>query len=369
MQTAIKLAGFSTLLAAMVPLQAEAGPAITMKFDTSTLRNVAPGNGAVAPESDNWPITWAADNQQYTSFGDGRGFSTFNIKRASLGVARIVGGKNGYSAYDVFKTGAHSGGWGGKSEGILAIGSKLYLFRNGTSSSTSAFKQTELYLSTDFGQTWTYTGLSWRPSEFTTTDAVFSPTFLQFGKAYAGARDTYLYMYFPHKTKSVDSDAWNVQVPGRVSLFRAPVASIANKASYTYFAGLDANRKPIWTAKLNSRKPVFQDAGNGVMRTSVSYNPGLDKYFLITQQKNKKQIRNFHIGIYSADEPWGPWTKVIFDNANDAGPGLNAGEETVFWNFSNKWLSADGRRFVMVYTGPGEDEWGTIEGDFIVGAN
>ena len=47
-------------------------------FDMNTVKNAAPGNGASANGSDNWPITWSGNDHQYTSFGDGKGFSTFN---------------------------------------------------------------------------------------------------------------------------------------------------------------------------------------------------------------------------------------------------------------------------------------------------
>ncbi len=39
-----------------------------------------------------------------------------------------------------------------------------------------------------------------------------------------------------------------------------------------------------------------------------------------------------------------------------------------FWNFANKWLSPDGRRFVMTFTGRKEnDSWNVIRGEFVVG--
>jgi hypothetical protein len=38
---------------------------------------------------------------------------------------------------------------------------------------------------------------------------------------------------------------------------------------------------------------------------------------------------------------------------------------TFFWNFSNKWLSSDGRDFVLVFTGVGSnDSWNTVHGTF-----
>ncbi len=331
-----------------------------MVFDMSTLRNVAPGNGASAAGSDNWAITWSGNGHQYTVFGDGQGFGTFNTTRASNGVARIEGGKDNYSAFDVFKTGSNSGGWGGKSLGILALGTELYMFRNGTASEGGAFEQTELYKSTDNGSSWKFTGVRWLSSEFG-RGGIFSPTFLQFGKGYAGARDKYVYVY----ANEVTAGGWNVQIPGRISLLRVPSDSLDDKNSYEYFAGVDANNNPTWSLSPADREPAFRDDANGIMRTSVSFNAGLRRYLLTTQQVNRFGTDDYHIGVYEAPEPWGPWRTVLFENPSDVGPGLNTGSKTVYWNFSNKWLSRDGREFVMVYTGPGPDQWGTVEGRFV----
>jgi hypothetical protein len=336
-----------------------------MSFDMTSLRNVTPGNNVVADESDNWTITWADDDHQYTSFGDGEGFRTTNAVRASLGVARIEGGKDNYSAFDVFKVGKETGGYGGKSVGILAVDGELYLLRAGTDSNSSSFQRTELFKSTDKGKSWSTTGVKWVNNDFTGSDGFFSPSFLQFGKDYAGARDEFVYIYAPEETASVDDDAWNVQVPGKISLIRVPKVSMTDKNTYEYFTDLDVNGDALWTAEINSRAPVFEDPVNGVMRTSVSYNAGLGRYLLITQQVSRFRNSDFHIGVYEAPEPWGPWHTVLFENAELVGPGLNTGVKTVFWNFSNKWLSPDGKNFVMVYTGPGPDEWGTVKGAFM----
>lgn len=362
------LAGILTVLTGSVYGAANYPPstAITgMTFDMATLRNVTPGNNVVADESDNWTITWADDDHQYTSFGDGEGFRTANTVRASLGVGRIEGDKDNYSAFDVFKVGKESGGCGGKSVGILAVDGELYLLRAGTSSNSSAFQRTELFKSTDKGKSWSTTGVKWVNSEFTGSDGFFSPSFLQFGKDYAGARDEFVYIYAPEETMSVDADIWNVQVPGKIALIRVPKVSMTEKNTYEYFTGLDVTGNALWTTDINSRAPVFEDPVNGVMRTSVSFNVGLGRYLLITQQVNRFRNSDFHIGVYEAPDPWGPWNTILFENAELVGPGLNTGTKSVFWNFSNKWLSPDGKNFVMVYTGPGSDEWGTVEGAFL----
>ena len=78
-------------------------------------------------------------------------------------------------------------------------------------------------------------------------------------------------------------------------------------------------------------------------------------------------IRNGHIGIYEAPEPWGPWKTALCANAWRIGKHgrLQHGYKSVFWNFSNKWLGEDGRDFVMVYTGPSHDQWGTLAPLFV----
>jgi len=354
------LIGTHSAIAAPVYPPSEVITGVT--FDMSSLRNETPGNRKAANDSDNWTITWADDGHQYTSFGDGVGFSTSNSTRASLGVARIEGGKDNYAAYDVFKTGEDSGGWGGKSLGIISIDGVLWMFRNGNGSESGALRQTILYRSTNHGSSWSSTGVRWDDNDFSGGKGFFAPTFLQFGRDYDGARDNFVYIYAPEVTKSVSSDDWNVQKPGIISLLRVNKESLSSQSAYQYFAGLDGNGNPTWSNDRNQRAPVFEDDVNGVMRISVSYNAGLARYILVTQQVSRFENRDYHIGIYEAPEPWGPWRTVLFKNPGDVGPGLNNGHKTVYWNFSNKWLSSDGRNFVMVYTGNGADEWGTVEG-------
>ena len=45
-----------------------------------------------AKGSDNWPLTWADDDQLYTAYGDGWGFEPIVPEKLSLGLARIEGG-------------------------------------------------------------------------------------------------------------------------------------------------------------------------------------------------------------------------------------------------------------------------------------
>ena len=234
--------------------------------------------------------------------------------------------------------------------------------RAGWKSGIDMFRQTELWRSTDHGLNWDFSGVRWT---FDGSSGFFCPTFCQFGRDYQGGGQ-FVYIYAPEVTSSV-SEPWNVQKPGRICLLRCKRHLLEDINNYQYFSGLSENGRPIWTSEINDRNPVFKDVRNGVMRTSVLYNPGIKRFLLITQHVSRHHSENGHIGIYEAPSPWGPWKSVLFADPWSLGlQEVDQKRKTVYWNVSSKWLSSDGRRFVLVYTGPGSDQWGTVEGEFTI---
>jgi hypothetical protein len=322
-------------------------------FDDSTARTEAPG-------SDIWPITWAADGHLYAAWGDGGGFGGTNRDgRVSLGLARIEGGKRDYRGVNIAggKDAPHPAPFTGKSEGILALGDTLYLWRDGDASSLEYFKFVELWRSDDLGVTWKPTSVRFSRLEgdFPAGDeGFFAPAFCQFGRGYEGARDEYVYIYAPD---SIDPTHWDVRIPGRVNLMRVHRELIEQKDAYEFFAGLGAGG-PIWTAKPGERNPVWEDAENGTHRMAVSYNTGLKRYLLTTLHIS----RDGWMAIYDAPEPWGPWTIVHCEQNRERWGSREKSQAVIIFSFVNKWLSADGKRFVIVHTK--NDAWSTIEGRF-----
>lgn len=337
------------------PDSADSGgaPVITgVRFDFDTLQEAAPG-------SDNWVLTWADDDSQYTSWGDGGGFGgTDQNARVSMGVARIDGDFDSFSTRNVWggKNSEARATFEGKSYGMLAVNQDLWLWRTGNASNDSAFDVQDLYVSRDNGKSFESAGVSFRAKDFPDGRGFFAPTFLQFGPGYRDARDQYAYIYAPENK----TNQWQVQVPGEISLMRVPADRMDDRSAYEFFSGLDSRGSPQWSSDVADRKPAFRDAENGVMRTSVTYNAGLDRYLLITQQRTTK--RGGYIGIYEAPAPWGPWHTVLLENAWKVG--LQDGEKSVYWNFSNKWTSPDGKQSVLVYTGPGPDNFGAVVAEF-----
>ena len=317
-----------------------------VRFDDSTVRTLAPG-------SDIWPVTWARDGNLYTAWGDGGGFGGTNQDgRVSLGIARIEGGKRDYQGWNVAggKSAPNPSPFTGKSEGILALGDTLYLWRDGDGSSPGYFKFIELWRSDDHGATWRNVGVRFsKADDFPPADAgIFAPAFCQFGAGYTGARDEYVYTYAPD---SIDPTHWHIRRPGRINLIRVLRSRIESKSDYEFFAGTAA--APRWSRDAAQRMPVWTDPQQGTHRMAVSYNAPLKRYLLTTITLN----RDGWMSIYDAPEPWGPWTHVHTEFEP-----TRWGTYTIIFSFVNKWLSADGRDFVLIHTK--DDRWATIEGRF-----
>jgi hypothetical protein len=116
---------------------------------------------------------------------------------------------------------------------------------------------------------------------------------------------------------------------------------------------------PTWTSSIGQRQPVFQDANGVGWTVAVSYNAGLRRYLLTTEHSSSFKGK---FGCFDSAEPWGPWTTVTYMNSFGA---QTISSDTFFWNFSNKWMSQDGKRFVMVFSGiNSNDSWNTVEGQF-----
>ena len=63
----------------------------------------APASSIVrrARGGDNWPITWADDDNLYTAYGDGKGFEPFIDVKLSMGLCRISGSPDDFKAVNL----------------------------------------------------------------------------------------------------------------------------------------------------------------------------------------------------------------------------------------------------------------------------
>ena len=275
--------------------------------------------------SDTWPMTWADDDALYTAYGDGQGFDPPVPDKLSLGFARIVGTPEDFAGINIRSaSGEREGGGdkGQKASGMISVGGVLSMWARNAGNSRLAW-------SSDHAKTWT-----WCDWKFETSFGC--PTFLNFGKDYAGARDGHVYIY------SLDGDG-AYRAADRMVLARVPKGRIAERGAYEFFKGPGEGGMPLWTADIAGRGSVFHHPG-GCYRSAVSYDAGLRRYLWCQTLPGGDARFRGGFGVYDAPEPWGPWTTVYFTETWDVGPGESS-------SFPTRWMSADGKTLHLVFSG------------------
>ncbi|MBI2949151.1 MAG: DUF4185 domain-containing protein, partial [Verrucomicrobia bacterium] len=278
---------------------------------------------------DNWPMTWGDEDSLYTAYGDGRGFEPFVPEKLSMGLATVAGTPPNFTGTNLRSASAEAKGEGQagrKASGILMVDGVLYLWVRNVGNSQLAW-------SADHGATWT-----WSDWKFTTSFGC--PTFLNFGRNYAGARDDFVYVY------SHDSDSAYTPAD-RMVLARVPKNRIRERGAYEFLQGVNKENEPSWTRNIEARGSVFDHPQN-CYRSGVTFNTALKRYLWcqILPASTHPQGTRFQggFGIYDAPEPWGPWTTAFFAPTWDVGPGECA-------SFPTKWMSADGTVLHLVFSG------------------
>ena len=244
-------------------------------------------------------MTWADDDAQYTAYGDGNGFEPFVPEKLSLGFARVVGPPEDFTGINIRSATGERKGDGAKGEkasGMLSVGGVLYLWARNAGNS-------RLARSSDHAKTWTW--CDWK------FEAGFGcPTFLNFGRDYAGARDDYVYVYSP------DGDSAYL-ASDRMILARVPKGRITERGAYEFFRGMSPEGVPLWTGDIAGRRSVFDHPG-GCCRSAISYDAGLKRYLWCQTLPGDARFRG-GFGVYDAPEPWGPWTTAYFTRIGTSG--------------------------------------------------
>jgi CubicO group peptidase (beta-lactamase class C family) len=274
---------------------------------------------------DNWPLTWADDDAMYTAYGDGNGFDPKVPQKLSLGLAKVLGTPEDFTGVNLRAPTAErkgDGAAGEKASGMLMVDGVIYMWVRNAGNSRLAW-------SADHGATWT-----WSPWRF--TSGFGCPTFLNFGRNYAGARDRYVYV------ASHDSDS-AYEPSDRMAMSRVPSDRIADREAYEFFSGLDPGGQPLWTREIADRGAVFSSPVR-CYRSGISYDAELKRYLWCQILPGKDPRFSGGVGIYDAPEPWGPWTTVFFTEQWDVGPGETA-------SFPTKWMSDGGKSLVLVFSG------------------
>ena len=279
----------------------------------------------LAKGSDNWPMTWADDDALYTAYGDGSGFVPFVPKKLSLGFAKVLGTPPDIQGTNILSPTGETlgdGARGRKASGMLMLDGILYMWARNAGNSQLAWSR-------DHGKAWTW-------SDWKLTTSFGCPTFLNFGKNYAGARDGFVYVY------SFDSDS-AYKPADRMVLARVPKDKLPERGAYEFFAKLDTDGAPAWSSDVRARGGVFEHPGR-CYRSGITYNAGLKRYLWCHTLPGGDTRFKGGFAVFDAPEPWGPWTTVFFTDEWDVGPGETSSLPT-------KWMSADGKTVHLVFSG------------------
>ena len=115
------------------------------------------------------------------------------------------------------------------------------------------------------------------------------------------ARDSFVYVYGIKR------------ILGRTSVWlaRVPKDHIKIRSYYEFFTGTNERNEALWHIEVNKYHPVFKDP-NGVGKTVVIYNAGINRYILTTTHGPWSDGMR-RLGVFDAPEPWGPWTTVQYN--------------------------------------------------------
>jgi hypothetical protein len=345
----------------------------------------------VTGQGDNWYMTWASDDKQYSGMCDGRGFKDlpdYTGKPYNSKMFRIAGtpphhsfesvpnypNVDAVSRTEVPETKDYSRYYG---FGILAVGDKIYQILNTPKvpfgPEGNAFIGGKLIYSPDNGKTWHNQNGStpvvyekWEDRSKDNMAFFYEPgesfslhSFLQMGKAYADNKDGYAYLYAP-----------NGNVDGKMNqlvMLRVKKDKILDRKEYEYFASRAANGSATWTKDINKRGVVHEfpkgwvnyKIGPGhsghpyAWQPTVVYNKPLGVYMMANWGIGVGSDGDWfgkpsYLGFYTAPQPWGPWTQIHEEKSWTPAGDQNA--RTYQPVISPKWIAEDGKSFWLVWT-------------------
>jgi CubicO group peptidase (beta-lactamase class C family) len=282
-----------------------------------------------APGGDNWPITWMDDDSMLTAYGDGWGFAPKVERKLSMGFARITGGPKDFQGLNVRSaTGERIGQGpnGVKASGLLMVDSVVYLLARNAGNSQLAWSRDR--------------GITWQWSDWKFETSFGCPSFVNFGRNYAGARDQMVYVVSPDSESAYEP-------ADRMVMARVHRDRVRDRDAYEFLVSVDADGTAEWSKSIEDRGAVFQHPGR-CYRGAMTYHPVLKRYLWCqtlpesTHPGGPRFQGGF--GIYDAAEPWGPWTTVFFTEQWDVGPGETS-------SLPSRWNSRDGQRLYLLFSG------------------
>ena len=327
---------------------------------------------------DNWHMSWAEDDKQYTALCDGTGWPEipgYSGKSYNTRVYAIAGDAPDHSiehlsGYPDLLSEASPNVNRYYGFGILALDGCIYHF---LSTPNHPFRQPEarfvgakLIYSPDNGRTWRNqdgSPLRWEPWDERSQenmaffcepgDAFSLMTVLQMGRNYAQNRDGYVYVYAPNGNEEGGMN--------QLVMVRAPKEKILDRSAYEYFVSLNPDGTANWSTDITGRG-VVHTFPEGWVNTkihpyswhpSVVYNASLGVYMMVNWGMGCADDgmwfgKPSYLGFWTAPKPWGPWTQVHEETAWT--PAGDSAARAYQPQIAPRWIAPDGKSFWLVFT-------------------
>jgi hypothetical protein len=172
-----------------------------------------------------------------------------------------------------------------------------------------------------------------------------APHFVDFGKNMQHSPDGKAYMV-AHGADINDAKPrfWNTSwINGdQIYLLRVtPSPETINDASvWEFYAGKDAEGKPVWTNDFSKIKPLLE-WNNNMGCVTVTYSAPLKKYLKCVTDGGNTCTR-MHTYLLESDSLTGEWKIISYMK--------NFGEQGYFVNIPSKFISADGKTMWLMYS-------------------
>jgi hypothetical protein len=337
------------------------------------------GNGDV------YPMTWSADDLQFSALLDGSGWSqnakgVYNTRLFSIDKSPRNAIFRDVDTYpDLLPIGKESRYYG---FGVLALDERIYQFLCALEPSERGWRWvgTKLIYSPDKGRTWCNqdgsTPVVWESYQARSrktllfwkepNDAFSLLSVLQMGKNYGENRDGYVYLY---STNGFTDGLMNQLVVARV-----PKALMLKRDAYEFFSGMGSDGSAKWSENIEGRA-VSYTFPRGWVNTmngpdtmvaqswlpSVTYNAPLGLYMMANWGDGCASDGSWfgkpsYLGFWVASNPWGPWTQIHEETAWM--PKGDRAARCYSPQIAPKWIAPDGKSFWLVWTDfQGHRQW------------
>ncbi|MCL2640670.1 MAG: hypothetical protein FWD53_07490, partial [Phycisphaerales bacterium] len=150
----------------------------------------------------------------------------------------------------------------------------------------------------------------WMPSYPNIGEVMFAghffggPSFVNFGKDNAGARDEYVY--------AVSSDQWDNG--SNLRLGRVPKDKIVTRGQWEWVAAFAEDGQPAWHADLSEAIPILS-IHKSIGLPEMVYLKKVQRYLLLTWRLHKdfSPDDGTDLLVFESPEPWGPFSLVHFE--------------------------------------------------------